>query len=184
MLGKYDYIVIVFYFVFLMALGFVFKKFNKGSKDYFAGGQRMCWWLLGSSLFISNFSCWTFTGAAGIAYKYGILIMYVYLMDVIGYLIGYLFFATRLRQMRLITAIDGVRRRFGKGSEQFFNWLSIIQAPLYSGVTLFGLAVILTSVFAGKNSEVIRDGNTLNLIIIITGITVLVMAMLVEIGQW
>ena len=121
MLSFYDYIVIVFYFVFIASLGFVFKKFNKGSKDYFAGGQRMCWWLLGSSLFISNFSCWTFTGAAGIAYKYGILVMYVYLMDVIGYIVGYVFFASRLRQMRLITAMDGVRRRFGKGNEQFFQ---------------------------------------------------------------
>lgn len=129
MLSVYDYAVIAFYFIFVMSLGFVFKKFNKGAKDYFAGGQRMCWWLLGGSLFISNFSCWTFTGAAGIAHKYGILIMYVYIMDVVGYIIGYAFFATRLRQMRLITAIDGVRRRFGKVSEQFFNWLHIISSP-------------------------------------------------------
>lgn len=147
MLSVYDYVVIAFYFVFVMSLGFVFKRFNKGTKDYFAGGQRMCWWLLGGSLFISNFSCWTFTGAAGVAHKYGILIMYVYVMDVIGYIIGYVFFATRLRQMRLITAIDGVRRRFGKANEQFFNWMNILSAPLSGGVWLFGLAVILTSVF-------------------------------------
>jgi solute:Na+ symporter, SSS family len=147
MLTIFDFIVIGFYFVFVMSLGFVFKRFNKGSKDYFAGGQRMCWWLLGGSLFISNFSCWTFTGAAGIAYKYGILIMYVYLMDIIGYIIGWAFFATRLRQMRLITAIDGVRRRFGKINEQFFNWLSILRAPLGGGVWLLGLSIILTTVF-------------------------------------
>lgn len=159
MLSVYDYIVIGFYFVFVMSLGFVFKKFNKGSKDYFAGGQRMCWWLLGGSLFISNFSCWTFTGAAGIAHKYGILIMYVYLMDVLGYIIGYLFFATRLRQMRLITAIDGVRRRFGKVSEQFFNWLGIIGAPMWGGVWLFGLAMILTSVFVNNNDLESKPNN-------------------------
>lgn len=147
MLTIYDYLVIGFYFVFLMSLGVVFKHFNKNSKDYFAGGQRMCWWLLGGSLFISNFSCWTFTGAAGIAYKYGILVMYVYIMNVLGYIIGYLFFATRLRQMRLITAIDGVRRRYGRINEQFFNWLSILRAPLLGGVWLFGLAVILTTIF-------------------------------------
>ena len=147
MLTVFDYIVIGFYFLFVMSLGFVFKRFNKGSKDYFAGGQRMCWWLLGGSLFISNFSCWTFTGAAGMAHRFGILIMYVYLMDVFGYIIGWAFFATRLRQMRLITAIDGVRRRFGKVNEQFFNWLSILRAPLGGGVWLLGLSVILTTVF-------------------------------------
>lgn len=153
MLTIYDYLVIGFYFIFLMSLGFVFKHFNKNSKDYFAGGQRMCWWLLGGSLFISNFSCWTFTGAAGIAYKYGILVMYVYIMNVLGYIIGYLFFATRLRQMRLITAIDGVRRRYGKVNEQFFNWLSILRAPLLGGVWLFGLAVILTTIFVNTTGN-------------------------------
>jgi Na+/proline symporter len=182
MLSFYDYIVIVFYFVFIASLGFVFKKFNKGSKDYFAGGQRMCWWLLGSSLFISNFSCWTFTGAAGIAYKYGILVMYVYLMDVIGYIVGYVFFASRLRQMRLITAMDGVRRRFGKGNEQFFNWLNIISAPLSAGVWLFGLAVILSSVFMEPDTTDAVKSNMLNWIIILTGLTVLTMSMLG--GNW
>ena len=182
MLTVYDYIVIGFYFLFVMSLGFVFKHFNKGSKDYFAGGQRMCWWLLGGSLFISNFSCWTFTGASGIAYKYGILIMYIYFMDVAGYLIGYLFFATRLRQMRLITAIDGVRRRFGKANEQFFNWLNILRAPLGGGVWLFGLAAILTSVFLGPETSAATKSSMLNWIIVLTGLTVLVMAMLG--GNW
>ncbi len=182
MLTGWDYAIIGFYFVFVASLGFVFRKFNKSSKDYFAGGQRMCWWLLGGSLFISNFSCWTFTGAAGIARKYGILILYIYVMDVIGYLIGYLFFATRLRQMRLITAIDGLRRRYGKGSEQFFNWLGIISSPLGGGVWLFGLAVILTSVFMNTSDGTVDKTATLNLIIIITGITVMIMAMLG--GNW
>ncbi len=156
MISVYDYIVIIFYFLFIISLGFVFKKFNKGSKDYFAGGQRMCWWLLGGSLFISNFSCWTFTGAAGIAYKYGILILYVYVMDVAGYIIGYAFFATRLRQMRLITPIDGVRRRYGKISEQFFNWLSIFSAPLAGGAWLLSLALILTTVFCRPDQLVTK----------------------------
>ena len=149
MLTGWDYTVIVFYFIFIGSLGFVFKKFNKGSKDYFAGGQRMCWWLLGGSLFIANFSCWTFTGAAGVAHKFGILIMYVYLMDVLGYVIGYLFFATRLRQMRLITSIDGIRRRFGKTSEQIFNWMAIVTSPFGGAVWLLGLGMILTTVFSG-----------------------------------
>lgn len=153
MLTIYDYIVIASYFVFLVSLGFIFKRFNKGSKDYFAGGQRMCWWLLGGSLFISNFSCWTFTGAAGVAYKYGILIIYVYALDVLGYIIGFLIFATRLRQMRLITAIDGVRRRYGKVNEQFFNWLSILRSPLLGGAWLLGLAMILTTVFVDTSDE-------------------------------
>lgn len=171
-MSVYDYVVIGFYFIFILALGPVFKKFNKSSKDYFAGGQRMCWWLLGGSLFISNFSSWTFTGASGIAYKYGILVLYVYAMDVLGYIIAYLWFATRLRQMRLITAMDGIRRRFGKANEQFFTWFNIIMAPLSGGMWLMGLSLILATVL----------NMSANPIVLGTGATVLIMAMLG--GRW
>lgn len=182
MLTKYDYIVIVFYFIFIASLGFVFKKFNKGHKDYFAGGQRMCWWLVGSSLFVSSISCWTFTAAAGIAYKYGLLIMYVYVTDIVGYIIGYLFFAEKLRNMRLITSLDGVRRRFGKPTEQFFNWLNILRAPLGGGIWLFSLAIILTSVLVSPDLAESTKSGILNSIIVITGVTVLIMSMLG--GSW
>ena len=172
MLTHWDYVVIVFYFLFVGSLGFVFRHFNKDSTNYFAGGQRTCWWLLGGSMFISNFSSWTFTGAAGIAQKYGILIFYVYLMDVLGYIIGYLFFATRLRQMRLITNMDGVRRRYGRYNEQFFTWYSLLQGPLVGAVWLFSLSMILSIAFDMPKNPVI----------IATGLTVLIMALLG--GSW
>ncbi len=56
MLSIFDYIVIGFYFLFTLSLGFVFKKMNTGGTEYFAGGLKMNWWLLGASSFISNFS--------------------------------------------------------------------------------------------------------------------------------
>lgn len=169
MLTRYDYIVLAFYFLFILSLGYVFRHLAKGSKDYFAGGQRMCWWMLGGSLFISNFSCWTFTGASGVAQKYGVLIFYVYLMDVLGYIIAYLFFCTRLRRMRLITAVDGIRRRFGPFNEQFFNWYGIISAPLTGAVWLVGLSVILATVFDMDKVPVIVGTGTVVLIMAMSG---------------
>ena len=41
MLSIYDYLVIGFYFAFIMSLGYVFKRFNGSSSDYFAGGSRI-----------------------------------------------------------------------------------------------------------------------------------------------
>ena len=52
MLSIYDYIMILFYFAFTASLGIIFKHFCKGSTDYFAGGRKMNWWLLGASSFI------------------------------------------------------------------------------------------------------------------------------------
>ncbi len=148
MLTIYDYIVIGFFLVFMLAIGVVIRKFLRGSKDYFAGGQRVCWWLLGSSVFVSNFSSWTFTGAAGIAYKYGLLILFSsYVPYLLGVIFGYLYFAARLRQLRVITGAEAVFRRYGRFNEQFFNWFGISVAPFGPAVQMTSLGVILATIF-------------------------------------
>jgi Na+/proline symporter len=147
MISIYDFLIIALYLAFLASIGWIFKRFTKGSTDYFAGGFRMTWWLVGAGSFVSNFSCWTFTGAAHMAYTYGVLIFGFFLMDAFAFLISWLWFAPRLRQLRLVTAMDAVRLRFGRASEQFFTWLNFINSLGVAAVWLIGLSVILSSSF-------------------------------------
>ena len=170
--SAYDLGIIGAYLLFLASMGWIFRRFNKGSTDYFAGGCRQTWWLLGASSFISNFSCWTFTGAAGIAYTYGFLIFSVYVTDVIGFIFAYSWFAKRFRQLRLVTAMDGVRLRFGRFSEQFFTWCGFIRSLGVAAVWLVGLSIILSSAFGFPQVPVIC----------VTGIVVILIALLG--GNW
>jgi Na+/proline symporter len=172
MLSSYDYFIIGFYLVFLASMGFVFKRFNRGSNDYFAGGFRMTWWLLGASSFISNFSCWTFTGVANIAYTYGMLVFGVYVIDIVGFIVSVSWFAPRFRQLRLVTAVDAIRLRFGRSTEQIFNWLGFLTSLATGAVWLVGLSIILTSAFQIPQIPVI----------VVTGIVVLTIALLG--GNW
>ena len=74
MLSTYDYLIILFYFVFIVALGQVFRRFSCDDSDYFRGGAKMLWWMVGASAFMTQFSAWTFTGAASKAYQHGTLV--------------------------------------------------------------------------------------------------------------
>ena len=145
MLSVFDYIFILFYFVFTCSLGWIFKRFNTGGTDYFAGGHRMNWWLLGASSFVSNFSAWAFTGAAGLAYSFGVIVFSITLLDLAGFLVSYLWFAGKFRRLRLVTAMDAVRLRFGKTNEQIFTWLQIISGFFGGAVWLVGLSILLSS---------------------------------------
>lgn len=147
MLSIYDYIVIAFYFIFTLSLGFVFKRLNKGGTDYFAGGRKMNWWLLGASSFVSGYSAWAFTGAAGMAYSFGVVVFSMTLMDLAGFLVSYFWFAGRFRRLRLVTAMDAVRLRFGKANEQLFTWLQVLAAFFTGAVWLVGLSILLSSAF-------------------------------------
>jgi Na+/proline symporter len=151
----YDVFIIVSYLVFLASLGWVFKRFNRGSTDYFAGGHKMTWWLLGAGSFVSNFSAWTFTGAAGIAYSFGLLVFSVYVIDVLGFAVSYLWFAPRVRRLRLITAMDAMRLRYGRVSEQVFSWLNFLGALAVASVWMVGLSIILSSAFGFPQQAVV-----------------------------
>src|SRR6201999_3675466 len=93
--------------------------------DYFRGGGKLLWWIVGATAFMTQFSAWTFTGAASKAYENGIVIFAFYVANAAGFLINWLWTARRLRQMRIITTLEGIRQRWGGGSEQFFMWLQV-----------------------------------------------------------
>lgn len=168
----YDYAVIAFYFVFMLAMGWLAARFVKNSSDYFRGGGQMLWWLVGSSAFMTQFSAWTFTGAASKAYSEGWPILVIFFANAVGFACNTIYFAARSRQMRVVTVIEAVRIRFSAANEQIFTWLQIPLGTLYAGIWLNGLAVFLSAAF----------GFDLTWTILITGAVVVIASVVA--GSW
>lgn len=161
-ISSYDLGVIAIYFIFMALIGWITRKYVSDTSDYFRGGGTMLWWLTGSTTFMTQFSAWSFTGGASKAYTDGPVILTIFIANALGFFISYLYFAPKLRQLRVITPIQAVRQRYGKQNEQFFTWISIPTNLLYAGIWLNGLAVFLSAVF----------GFPLQWTIIITGLVV------------
>jgi len=170
---NYDYIVIASYFLLIVGIGFVFKKMAKHStSDYFRGGGRMLWWMVGSAAFMAQFSAWTFTGAAGKAFSDGFAISLVYLGSTFAYFCGWAFFAHRFRQMRVDTPSEGIKRRFGDQNELFFSWAIIVFSIINAGIWLNALGVFTSAFFEAD----------ISLTIIATGLAVLFVSVIS--GAW
>jgi len=84
-LSAADYGVLVFYFVFMLSMGWVFKRFIKNTSDYFRSGGEMLWWIVGAGAFMTNFSAVSFTGMAGKAYQDGPVVLVIFFAGSIGY---------------------------------------------------------------------------------------------------
>jgi Na+/proline symporter len=147
MLTIFDHGVIVFYFIFMIGIGFVFRHFSKNDSDYFRGGASMLWWMVGATAFMTQFSAWTFTGAASKAYQDGTLVALIFFANAVGYFFNYIWTASRFRRMRLITPIESVRERYGPVNEQVFTWLQLPLSITYAGIWLNGLGVFMAAVF-------------------------------------
>lgn len=144
----YDYIVIALYFILILTIGVVFSRMaSKSTSDYFRGGGRMLWWMVGSTAFMAQFSAVTFTGAAGKAFNDGFAICAVYIGNTFAFYCGYLFFAHRFRQMRVDTPTEAIKRRFGSENELFFSWALIVFSFINAGVWLNALGVFTSAVF-------------------------------------
>ena len=143
----YDYVVIGFYLAFMFMLGPIYRSFSKTSSDFFRGGGGMLWWVVGSSAFMTTFTAWAFTAGAAKAYETGTFFLVLFACNVVALIFCFLFVVAKYRQMRIITVMEGVRKRFGKTSEQILTWLLILTKILYGGAMLYTIAVFMASVF-------------------------------------
>ncbi|OAT22697.1 MULTISPECIES: sodium:solute symporter family transporter [Buttiauxella] len=169
----YDTAVICGYFILMVLISFIFKKMaSKSSSDYFRGGGRMLWWMVGATAFMTQFSAWTFTGAAGKAFSDGFMVAAIFLGNTIAYGISWLWFAKRFRQVRVDTATEVIRHRFGSQNEHFFTWVIIPLSILSGAVMMNALAIFVSTVFDWD----------LSVTIWVTGIVVLMISLLS--GAW
>ncbi len=168
----FNILVVGVYFLFLIAIGWMFRTFTTNTSDYFRGGGNMLWWMVGSTAFMTQFSAWTFTGAAGKAYNDGFTVAIIFIANAFGYLMNFLYFAPKFRQLRVVTVIQAVRQRFGSKNEQVFTWTGMPNSVINAGIWLNGLAIIASGIF----------GVDIETTIWATGIVVLVMS--VTGGSW
>ncbi|MBN1901629.1 hypothetical protein JW926_09935 [Candidatus Sumerlaeota bacterium] len=167
-----EYLVISMYLIFMLLTGLAFRRLIRNFSDYFRSGCRATWWLVGASVFMSAFSAWTFTGAAGVAYASGISVAIIFLANSFGYLVNFLFTAPYFRRMRAITFPEVIRQRFDTQTQQFYVWVGVIPGILTAGLTLLGVAIFTSAVF----------GFNLQITIVVLGMVVLMYSTIG--GKW
>ncbi len=165
-------IVITLYFALLLFLGIYFRKHNKTVDDFFYGSGKVPWLWVGASAFVSQFSAYSFTIIAARAYTDGYSVLIVYWANALSFVLAALYFAPKLRQLKIANPIEAVRMRFGKKNEKILALLNIPSYLIFPGLWLNSLAVFISAAF---NISPVS-------IILIIGIVTIVMSALG--GSW
>lgn len=76
-----DVVIIVAYFVGVLAFGTYFGRFSKTTKDFFFGGQRFSWWLLSMSIVASAVGSYSFVKYSDTGFRYGLSSSMSYMND-------------------------------------------------------------------------------------------------------
>ena len=166
-----DLVVIGVYLLLMIAVGIVMSFFNKSDSDFFKSSNKMPWWLAGISFFMTSFSVYTFTGAAGLAYRAPSIAFLMYFSNAVAVMFAVWFLAARWRRSRASTAMSYLTERYGLATNQFYSWTHLGMAIVQGGVMLLALGKFV-SVALGTdlNTTIIVCGAVISLYCIIGGL--------------
>jgi SSS family solute:Na+ symporter len=162
-LSTVDLVIIVFYFVLVLAIGFYLKGQANTGEDFFMAGREMTAWIAGLSFLSANLGSLELMGWAGASYQYGILAAHWYW---IGAIPAMLFLALVMMPFYYISKTHSVpgylKLRFGEPSRALSSISFAFMTVLMSGINMYSMALVLKIVL----------GWNINFSILVSSITV------------
>ena len=138
-----DYIIILLYFLGLIAVSVVMSRKIKNSEDMFIAGRNSSWWLSGVSSYMTIFSASTFVVWGGVAYKSGIVAVIVALcLGVASFIVGK-WISGKWRQLRIKSPGEFLTIRFGHRTVSFYTISGIVARAVHTAVSLYAVAVVM-----------------------------------------
>jgi SSS family transporter len=150
-----DYLVILVYFVVIVAIGYYFARYIRKAKDYFAAGNVMPWWLAGTSFFMASFSTLLFVIYNEITYQYGIVGIVICWLGPPCILLGGYFTAHRWRRARVMTPLGFMERRYNKTVHQVFVWTGFPLRMFDNALKIFSTAIVITVALRGSGITIV-----------------------------
>ena len=142
-MGSLDYIVILFYFIGLIAVSMIVSRKIKSSEDMFIAGRNSSWWLSGISSYMTIFSASTFVVWGGVAYKSGIVAVVVAICLGFASLIVGRWISGKWGKLRIKSPGEFLTVRFGHGTVSFYTVSGIIGRAIHTAIALYAVAVVM-----------------------------------------
>jgi SSS family solute:Na+ symporter len=143
-LSVVDLIIVVFYFVLVLIIGWYLKERANTSEDFFLAGREMTAWVAGLSFLSANLGALELMGWAAAAYQYGILATHWYW---IGAIPAMLFLGIVMMPFYYISKTHSVpgylKLRFGESSRALSSICFALMTVLMSGINMYSMALVM-----------------------------------------
>ncbi len=149
-LTKLDWFVFSFVMIGSMAFGLWMayrKKASENSSNFFLGGRKIAWPIVGASLFATNIGAEHLVGLSGDSYRYGLSAGSVELTCAItlGFACAILF--PHYMKNKVFTIPEFLELRFDRRARTFFSGLMLVISVMTKlAFTLFAGALVLNSI--------------------------------------
>jgi SSS family solute:Na+ symporter len=143
-LAPVDLVIVVFYFVLVLAIGFYLKGRSNTGEDFFLAGREMTAWIAGLSFLSANLGALELMGWAAASYQYGVLAAHWYW---IGAIPAMLFLGLVMMPFYYISKTHSVpgylKLRFGEASRALSAISFAFMTVLMSGINMYAMALVM-----------------------------------------
>ena len=140
-----DLVIVVVYFVTMVAIGLVYSRQMKSLDMYFAGGKQVSWWLGGVSFVMAYVSALSIVVYAGLGYQYGLVALTIYWTTVPATLVVTWLFARRWRRAGVLTPVEFLETRFSSAVRQVFVWSGIPLKVIDEGLKIVAIGIFVSA---------------------------------------
>jgi SSS family solute:Na+ symporter len=203
-LGTIDYAILIIYFVFVIGIGVVLRRFIKSSDDFFLSGRSIPTWIAGLAFLSANLGAQEVIGMAASGAKYGMMTSHFYwvgaipAMVFVGIFMMPFYYGSRARSVP-----EYLRLRFDEKTRGL-NAITFAGMTIFSsGISMYALAkllelilgwdfnlsvlvsaaIVLVYIFLGGLTSAIYN-EVLQFFLIVLGFLPLVLLGLKDVGGW
>src|ERR1700712_2522116 len=139
-----DYGILAVYFIVVLGIGFVAKRYVKTSLDYFLSGRSLPAWITGLAFVSANLGATEILGNGANGAQYGVATVNYYWIGAIpamvflGLVMMPFYYGSKVRSVP-----EYLLKRFDKRSHVFNSWTFALATVLIAGVNLYALALVL-----------------------------------------
>ena len=145
--------VVLAYMAIITGAGAYYARYMKTADAYFKAGNLIPWWAAGISMYMSNFTAYTFVAIASLVYMRGMPGLLLETGPALAFAVGAIFFAHRWHRLNLTSPPEYLEARFNPATRQAFSLLGNLSRFIASGIRLLAMCKFLESV-TGMPTEI------------------------------
>src|ERR1700731_606071 len=142
-----DYLIILIYFVFVLGIGFVLKRFVKTSADFLLSGRSIPAWIAGLAFLSANLGAQEVIGMAASGAKYGIATSHFYWLGAIPAMVFVgIFMMPFYYGSKAKSVPDYLSLRYAEKTRAFNAFTFAGMTLMSSGISMYAMALLLQTI--------------------------------------